>query len=401
MATWIFWLEISIENKVLSGKHPLITDYDVASVPFEFVKPYKAALKVAYLNPNVDVRVNEIVEKYTNLRPLDPNGWLKGSSMLQRQGNISKSLEYLDKAHRLSKRNSHYLNNVFIRYLELGEMSLAKSVFKDLVILKPAYFAKYFDILSKLTPDYKNLIKDVVVANVSTVRNLPEDYYYQSALRVALKRKNIELADEVWRQMPLNYRFQSKMGLRYLSLINAKHNAKKYSAVWGDLTQRDIKNNSFANSGFEEPQESITPCFSQGEIKGAKWYIGDNGYSSKHSFQIDFDGSKNLNFAHAKCTIAVKPNKTYEFSGVWSGLDITTLSGVYFDVYAVSKKGFYVNTKPLKGTWRWQTFSLMFTAPSDVELVNFRIRRAKTDLLDSKISGSVFIDNISLVEKGR
>jgi len=52
----------------------LIVDYDLESIPSDYIKPLKSAILVTYNNTGSDVRINPILEAYTKARPLDSEG---------------------------------------------------------------------------------------------------------------------------------------------------------------------------------------------------------------------------------------------------------------------------------------------------------------------------------------
>ena len=48
------------------------------------------------------------------------------------------------------------------------------------------------------------------------------------------------------------------------------------------------------------------------------------------------------------------------------------------------------------GTWHWVDFQVVLDVAEDAHFAKIRIRRAKTELLDSKISGRVWFESIKL-----
>jgi len=54
--------ENKIDKQVRAGKHSLIVDYDLESIPSDYIKPLKSAILVTYNNTGSDVRINPILE---------------------------------------------------------------------------------------------------------------------------------------------------------------------------------------------------------------------------------------------------------------------------------------------------------------------------------------------------
>jgi len=192
---------------------------------------------------------------------------LKASALLQRQGSLDEAVKYLLKARDASHKNTHGLIRVFIRALELDKIDLAESVFRDIVTFNPNYFSRYFKVLSRLDGNYKKLLANTIPDEVPTFKEFKKDYYFISAMSVALRQKNDELADEVWNLMPAKYRVDSAIGVRYLSSIMRRAEPKRYADVWRSLAGESIKISQFSNNDFESTENDLQPCFRSGKAK--------------------------------------------------------------------------------------------------------------------------------------
>ena len=78
------------------------------------------------------------------------------------------------------------------------------------------------------------------------------------------------------------------------------------------------------------------------------------------------------------------------------GEGITTLSGIFFDVFFPGIDGKYYRSEGLIGSWQDANRSLKFRVPEEASFAKIRIRRQRTELLDSKIFGAVKLSNFKL-----
>jgi len=400
-SAYLSWDEDRIVEQVRSGTHPLVTEYDVSSVPDGYVKPLKSALVKAYNKPAFrDDKINPIIDKYIAVKPGDFVGLMKATEIAQFQGDKELAFARLKIAHQASIRRTSGLKDVFSSALTLGEIEFAEQIFKEIVTHDPRYFYEYFSYLSRLDNDYDRLLRNSIPEKLSTFRDFEDDYYYVAAMKVALRKNNIKLANLIWEKMPKEYRVQSSVGLSYMRYVRKQGDTKRYSSIWNDFIEGGVNTSNFPNPAFEEASADIQPCFADGSAKGVKWAVIKNSSLNedfgKNVLRVLFDGSSNVNLYQVECSLALSPGVSYEFSGDWQSNDISTLSGVYFEVLTFDRDIKRNRTGQLLGTKSWDRFSLKFTVPSETGLTTFRLRRNKTNKLDKKISGKVLIDNLKL-----
>jgi hypothetical protein len=76
---------------------------------------------------------------------------------------------------------------------------------------------------------------------------------------------------------------------------------------------------------------------------------------------------------------------------------VTTKSGLKIEISGIGP-GFYVASEPLIGDNEWKEMTVAFRTPAKSQGGLVRVRRGKTDKFDRLISGTVWIDNIRLIE---
>lgn len=124
--------------------------------------------------------------------------------------------------------------------------------------------------------------------------------------------------------------------------------------------------------------------------------IPNNG---AYSLSVQFSGNSNINFSNIRKYIPVESGERHRLVFNWRGEGITTRSGPYVYVSTVSGKRI-AQTKDMWGSWDWQQEDIEFTVPQEAHFVELSVRRSKTDALDSKIKGELWLDDFSLTAIG-
>jgi len=402
---WVLWLDeksslnINYKNND-STLEPLSIDsmnQAVEELPPLVIQPIRNLLYAASkdVNVNNELLVHIAVE-YTKRRPLDVDGWLWASLFSQRIDNTSEAKRYLKVAHQLAKRNTPKLNQVFTRYLELGLVDNALPVARDISYANPRKFRRLFYLLSRLKPDYNSVVQQVIPDSVLTHRGYDPNFYYKWALSDAIRAKNAKLARVVWSAVPDQIKSTPSFGLEYLKYLAILQKSADFISASEDISSDEYAVGEIINPSFESGLIGDQPCWQIRESSSVSWSQDDKGYNDDSGLLLEFNGIENVNYAHVSCLIAVEGGVSYRLSGYWSGADITTLSGLYIDVYSPGVKGVYSRIKSKVGSWPWEPFVMEFDVPDTIEMLSLRIRRNKTDFLDSKISGRVWFDAFKL-----
>ena len=114
--------------------------------------------------------------------------------------------------------------------------------------------------------------------------------------------------------------------------------------------------------------------------------------SGKHSLKIQFDGQANVDYHHAFQTALVTPG-VYRFQGFVRADGITTDQGLGF---RISGEGLSVTTDQVVRTSDWTRLEQTVRVPDRTELLTIHVVRQKSLKFDSRIAGTVWIDDVSL-----
>jgi len=120
-------------------------------------------------------------------------------------------------------------------------------------------------------------------------------------------------------------------------------------------------------------------------------------HSGPRSLRVTFNGSANLDFAQLQQYVAVEPGRRYRLSCFLRTEGISTESGVAFEVEdARDPPALNQFTPALTGTHPWTPAEVEFTTGPGTHLLLISLRRKPSQRLDNKLSGTVWVADVSL-----
>jgi hypothetical protein len=186
----------------------------------------------------------------------------------------------------------------------------------------------------------------------------------QTALRYAdflLNHKRVVLARDIWRQ---------------------------YTGVTG-----------LTDSGFENPITGLGFDWHQYDEKNTDWKlkrVHADAIQGDFALRITFRGQANLSFQNLYQIFATDPQARYRLRYDWKCEDITTDQGPFVEVFGYDKAGLYKAGEMMTGSSGWRENIIEFDTPVGCHAAVVRLRRRPSMHFDSKISGSIWIDNFRL-----
>jgi hypothetical protein len=224
-------------------------------------------------------------------------------------------------------------------------------------VLKPVHLSAYLDWLMRWGMARESL----TVWQALTAGPGPQK---QTALHYAdflLNHKRIVLARDIWRQ---------------------------YTGITG-----------LTNPGFESP---LTDLGFGGhrygkenddwEIKRVHADAAQGGFALRTTFK----GQSNISFQHLYQIVATDPQAKYRLRYEWKCAGITTDQGPFVEVFGYNKSGLYKAGEMMTGFSSWHEDAIEFDTPAGCHGAVVRLRRRPSMHFDSKISGSIWLDNFRL-----
>lgn len=151
------------------------------------------------------------------------------------------------------------------------------------------------------------------------------------------------------------------------------------------------------NGGFEEPIVNGGLDWRLEQVPGA--YIStDSGtyHSGRRSLRVDFTGGVNLDFWNAHEYVPVEPLTHYAFQCFMRTESISTESGMRFEIEDLNDNGVQLLTRDMTGTSPWTSVRADVTTGPKTHFLDIRLRRLPSRLFDNKLSGTVWVDDVSL-----
>lgn len=158
------------------------------------------------------------------------------------------------------------------------------------------------------------------------------------------------------------------------------------SVLWDPSFESDINGYSFSWH-YESITQGVSISLDRSEkLSGIK------------SLRLSFDGKHNPNLEAACALGLVQPSTTYHFSGWIRTKDITTESGIGFRVRSMDDSQMPVfNAREFHGTNPWTVEEQDLTAGKNTHRVLVCVTRDPSDNPEVRISGTAWVDDVTLV----
>ena len=120
--------------------------------------------------------------------------------------------------------------------------------------------------------------------------------------------------------------------------------------------------------------------------------------SGSRAVRLDFNGGNNFDLAAPLQYVPVEPGRSYHFHAYMRTREITTESGLRFSIADPNHPRLpNVLTENFTGSHEWTAVNADITTSPDTHFLVVRLLRRPSRLFDNKLSGSVWIGDVSLV----
>jgi hypothetical protein len=331
--------------------------------------------------------------------PLEQEYWLSLAKVLQRMGEAEASEKSLQKAVMVfptSYQGRWTAGNIFLLQ---GEYEKALPHFSYILAHYPNQSTLVYEIWEKVEKDPDDLLENLVPKDSFSLTQYLS-YLYDAG--------DQEIVKKVWnKRASLGYKADRAETIRHVDfLISHGDFPGAYRIFTARLREEKLPTpsdkNLIINGGFEE--EKILGG-------GFDWRIGTvsgavisfdraESFEGKSSLKIFFSGKENVDFHHVYQYMALKPNQEYLLRAYVKTKAITTKSGIKLEVAGIGP-AFHGTSETLIGDNDWKELNVSFRTPNQSQGGVVRLRRERTDKFDRFISGTVWIDNVQLVEKSK
>jgi len=349
-----------------------------------------------------DPDVQRAIRAYQTALSFDAHSadtWLDLATAYESEGDISAARNAFLQARRayaLSPEVSWRYGNFLLRH---GELDPAFAEIKHAVEADPKRGAAAVALVTRFEPDL----------NAALERVLPHTQdSYLSVISALSEQQQTDQALLVWyRLAALHPHMQISESYLLLEALIRKRQMTEAQSVWdqalafaGITRPSDPPGSLVWDGGFESNISKGGFAWNYPSFIGGVQINLDTKekHSGNRSLRLTFNGLRNVNFNDVCEYVAVQPSTSYRFSAWMRTRDISTDQGVRFGLHSLSES---VNsiawTDDVKGTQPWTQVELPWTSGKDVREIQLCVSRMPSAKFDSKIGGSAWIDDVSLV----
>lgn len=373
------------------------TPLDVPLYPFSSAPSFAAARRVIFTQPFDPEYAKRLLRHAQKYDPLNAQLWLADAELALRLGDKETAIANADMALSLWPTRGAMMWRVASVYIQAGLNDKALTLLRDYSRVYPQEFDKVVFVANRLLADKTELIDRLQPDSINPADSEIAREYRDNLFRVALNQKNAALVDAVWRAFDVESKRRASFFDRYFAFLVQNDSIAEANRMWTEVYPHD-EMQRIVNGGFEAPIANSHKGWSTIQFPGYRFGTDNKVfYSGSKSAKIEFLGERNLVFRHFYQYVPVQPSSRVIVTGVWRGEEVTTRPGVSFEVatqFTQERRRAFVG--PLRKTWHWSRFRLELETTSDTYFVVVRLVRPRSDHLDNKIAGSVWIDDISV-----
>jgi tetratricopeptide (TPR) repeat protein len=229
---------------------------------------------------------------------------------------------------------------------------------------------------------------------------------YWGAIDFLVDAREPDAAMVVWKRLMAgnpSFRLQRAFHLEDM-LIEAGHGEDAH-AVWqqslsaGAVSNESQKDGSLVwNGDFEQDLLNGGMGWRFRAVPGAELSFDPRvAHSQGRSLRVEFDGTGNVDFQQPWQYIVLQANTRYRLSAYFRTENLSTSSGIRLELEEMHFGDTVEATANLSGTQPWAPSETEFTNGADTKLYRLVLRRRPSPKLDNKISGTLWMDDVSVV----
>ncbi|MFZ0242884.1 MAG: hypothetical protein WAL90_14670 [Desulfobacterales bacterium] len=199
----------------------------------------------------------------------------------------------------------------------------------------------------------------------------------------------------LWRAMAGRAPVPEETGLQYAHFLLHHQQVAAAAQIW----RRQTGAGGLTNPGFETDITSRGFDWCTWKVKDDKWEMArvDHGArQGRYALQIDFSGRENISFYHLYQIFTIDPHAGYRLTYAWKSRGLTTDQGPFLEIYGFDREDYDETGPMMTGTHDWRSETIAFEPPEGCRAVVVRLRRQPSNRFDSKIGGTLWLDDFRL-----
>lgn len=334
------------------------------------------------------------------LNPLDRNSWLHLGKLYATLGQAREADQAFRMATQFGQSNAALLWEIAVAYLDEGQVQEAiATLSRFLAVSHPNDVAKGYELARRLvSPDE---VLDKMIG--------PEVSHYTHYANYLLDRNLSDQTLAAWNRLsevagrtgePIDPHLQ----LRVVDLLMATGKPGLAYQLWTHVTKRiepdaaPTESNLVSNGSFER-KETVGRGFDWriGGAPGVTWAFDPaTAYTGRRSLRVSFTKSR-ADFSALSQIIPVQPASTYALVAYIRTSGLPGSPGINFEVVDPAQ-GVLARTDTVGGTRDWTKLGLRFRTSGNSQSVTLRIHSEPPPASMPPVSGSAWIDNVTLAK---
>ena len=336
-------------------------------------------------------------QRATSINSGSPFYWMDLAGAYETAGNVVQAEQAFRKARHLypiSAEAAWRFGNFLLRQ---GRFPEAFQQMHNAVVSNSKLTALAVSLCWRSTHDIDRILKTV----------LPDEQEQNwGAIQFFVQEREPVPAMAVWKRIAGHgASFAVSDAFPLLEMLIGTGHADDAEAVWnqslrlGGIAPKPGQPGSLVwNGGFE--QEPLNGGFDWrvNPAAGAEMALDEQMvHSGGRSLRVDFDGTANVDFQNVWQYVAVQPATRYRFSAFFRARDLTTDSGIRFEIRDITSPGNPTHsTSNLVGSQSWTETEIEFVSGAETRVVQIVLRRTPSDKLGNKIRGTAWVDDVAL-----
>ncbi len=337
------------------------------------------------------------LEIATRVNPRSPELWMELADAYQSLGDPIKAQKAYQEAQTSYPASAEVAWRFGSFLLYQGKTPDGYKEIRRALLLNPSLAPSAISECWQSDPNVDSLINHVLPA---------EHRYFHDAIGFFLSQHLGDAALAVWnRQEPLGLPLTMADAVPLIDeLIDTNHTIEA-SKIWKQALedtkwpQSPVHDGSLVfNGGFEHAIANGGYDWREETVSGAHFDFDNvTAHSGSRSLQVQFDGEANLDFRHLFQYLPVEPDTRYQFSAYVRTAAISTDRGICFEISdPLHPSELQVLTSEMSGSNPWTRVQAEITTAHDTRLIKLTLRRVASWKFDNKLSGAVWVDDITL-----
>jgi hypothetical protein len=343
--------------------------------------------------------INAAIQYFNRAVQLSPRSsayWIDLSSAYETAGDTRQARQALETARAVYPASAEVLWEYGNYLLRQGEFDAGLAQIRQAIRIDPSLLPLAISRSWRANGDVNQLLDQMLPVDV--------DAYFKAVDFFASIRA-VDPGMVVWRRiLALQATFPLARSFPFIEELIRQDRTAETREVWRDSVARSGPV-SMGGASSLVWDGSFDQDFANGglgwrvsDLVGVSWDFDTKLFvSSPRSLRIDFGGATNLDLCAPSQFVPVEPNRTYRFQGSLRTEVIATESGIRFAVFDPQHSDVPdLLTPSVTGTNEWATQTGTITSGPSTHFLEICVRRRPSRLFENRLSGTAWVDDISL-----